>query len=214
MVLSEEKQAKLTDILAHLRGILRDVGTSSHHAFASSPAAPSPTPSIPGVAVPLVATQSSLAPSPYKGKVVEIESDENSAKGPTSKRLRPTPTMASYSSSTGRSVSPLDHTTNVTLFPNLGGTSASETPSALELPLVLQHALKGFQLGVTADSDEAAARERLGFNFGALLAQSNTLLTRLESGVIEAKTKEETSLLARSSAARETETEFGSPLLF
>jgi len=53
------------------------------------------------------------------------------------------------------------------------------------------------------DSDEAAARERLGFNFGALLAQSNALLTRPEPRVIEAKTKEETSLLACSFAARE-----------
>ena len=33
------------------------------------------------------------------------------------------------------------------------------------------------------DSDEAAARERLGFNFGALLAQSNALLTRPETRV-------------------------------
>jgi len=80
------------------------------------------------------------------------------------------------------------------------------TPSALELPTVLQHALKGFQLRVTVDSDEAAARERLGFNFGALLAQSNALITRLEAKValLEAKTKEEMTLLARSFAARET----------
>jgi len=48
--------------------------------------------------------------------------------------------------------------------------SAFATPPALELPLVLQHALKSIQLGVTVDSDEVAARERLGFNFGALLA--------------------------------------------
>jgi len=67
--------------------------------------------------------------------------------------------MASHSSSTGRSISPLDHTTSVPLLPDLGGTSASATPPALELPLVLQPALKGFQLGVTVDSDEVAARE-------------------------------------------------------
>ena len=54
------------------------------------------------------------------------------------------------------------------------------------------------------DSDKAAARERLGFNFGALFAQSNALLTRPEPGVVEAKTEEETTLLARSFAARET----------
>jgi len=58
---------------------------------------------------------------------------------------------------------------------------------------------------VTVDSNEAAARERMGFNFGALLAQSNALITRPEARValVEAKTKEETALLARSLAARE-----------
>jgi len=193
--MSEKKRAKLTDILARLRGMSKGVGTSSHHALASAAAAPSPTPSTLGVAVPLAAF-------PYKGKVVENESNENSAEGPISKRLRPMPTMASHSSSTGRSVSPLDHATSVPLFPDLSGTSASAIPPALELPLVLQHALKGFQLGVTVDSDEAAARERLGFNFGALLAQSNALLTRFEPRVIEAKTREETSPLA-SFAVRE-----------
>jgi len=44
---------------------------------------------------------------------------------------------------------------------------------------------------VTVDLDEAAARERLGFNFGALLAQSNALITRPEARValVEAKTR-------------------------
>jgi len=51
------------------------------------------------------------------------------------------------------------------------------------------------------DSDEAAARERLDFNFGALLAQSNAFLTRSEP--VEAKIEEETSMLARLFAARE-----------
>jgi len=78
MVLSEEKRAKLTDILARLLEISRDMGTSSHHALASAAVAPSPTPSTPGVAVPPATAQSSLAPFLYKGKAVEIESDENS----------------------------------------------------------------------------------------------------------------------------------------
>jgi len=48
--------------------------------------------------------------------------------------------------------------------------------------------------------------ERLGLNFGALLAQSNALITRPEARValVEAKAKEETTLLARSFATRET----------
>ena len=112
--------------------------------------------------------------------------------------------MVSHSSSTGLSVSPLDHTTSVPLLPDLGGTSASPTTPALKLPLVLQHVFKGFQLGVTVDSDAAAARERMGFNLGALLAQSNALLTRPEPGVVKAKTEKETSLLTHSFAARET----------
>jgi len=45
---------------------------------------------------------------------------------------------------------------------------------------------------MTVDSDETAARERLGLNFGALLAQSNALITRPEARValVEAKAKE------------------------
>ena len=179
------------------------MGTSRHHALAFAAIAPSPTPSTLGVAVPLAVVQSSPTPLPYKGKAIVIKSDENSAERPISKRPKPTPAMASHSSSTGRSVSPLDRTTNVPLFPDFRGTSASGTPPALELPLVLQHALKGFQLGVIVDLDEAAARERLGFNFGALLAQSNTLLTRPKPRVTEAKTGEEKYLLARSFAAHE-----------
>jgi len=206
MVLNKEKRAKLAGILTRRQGMSGGAGTSSPHALASATAAPSPTPSIPAVAIPLAAAQSSPAPFPYESKVVEIELDENSVEAPISKRLRPTPAMASHSSSTGRSASPLDRTTSVPMFTNLGGTSASVTPPALELPTFLQHAFKGFQLGVTMDSDEAAARERLGFNFGALLAQSYALITRLEARValVEAKTKEETTLLARSFIARET----------
>jgi len=188
MVLSEEKRARLTDILTRLRGISRDVGASRHHALVAATAASSPTPSIPRAAVPFAVVQSSPASLPQKGKAIVIESNENSAEGLISKRPKPTPAMTSHSSSTSRSVSPLNHTTNVPLFPDLGGTSASGTPPVLELPLVLQHALKGFQLEAIVDLDEAAARERLGFNFGALLAQSNALLTRAEPGV-EAKTE-------------------------
>ena len=56
------------------------------------------------------------------------------------------------------------------------------------------------------DSDETATRERLGLNFGAILALSNALITRPEARVtlVEAKAKEETTLLARSFATRDT----------
>ena len=75
----------------------------------------------------------------------------------------------------------MSHATGVPLPPNLGGAGTS-TPPIPKLPLVLQHAIEGFQEGVTADLDEAAARERLDFNFGALLAQFHALLSRAESG--------------------------------
>ena len=139
---------------------------------------------------------------------MEIEYDEDSTEGPISKRLRLTAATTSHSSTSDHSTSRRDRTPSSPSFPNLfdGGTSASVTPPSLELPIVLQHALKGFQLEVMVDSDEVAARERLGYNFGALLAQSNALITRPEARVVlvEAKTKEETTLLARSFAARET----------
>ena len=91
-----------------------------------------------------------------------------------------------------------------------GGENAPATPSAPELPVVVQHALKGFQTGVTKDSDEATARERLGLNFGALLAQSNALISRTEMKVkeqvalVEAKAKEEMALLAHAFTTGET----------
>jgi len=62
MVLSEEKRAKLAGILTRHRGMSGGAGTSSPHALASATAAPLPTPSIPAVAVPLAAAQSSPAP--------------------------------------------------------------------------------------------------------------------------------------------------------
>jgi len=112
---------------------------------------------------------------------VVIESDEDSAEGPIYKKPKPTPVMASHYSSFGRSASPCGRSTGVSLLPSLGGTGVS-TSSAPELPLVLQHAIKGFQQEVIVDLDEAAAREKLGFDFGALLAQFNVLLSRAESG--------------------------------
>ena len=175
------------------------------------PSSITPTPSTSAVAVPLVAAQASPAPFPYERKEVEIESDEDSAKGPVFKSLRPTTATASHSSIAGLPASPRDQTprahSSLDLFVlENGGTSAPATLSALELPVVLQHALEGFQLEVAVDSDETAARERLGLNFGALLAQSNALITRTEARValVEAKAKEETTLLARSFVTRET----------
>ena len=105
MVLSEEKRASLAGILTRRQGVSGGVGTSSPHALASATAAPSPTPSTSTVAVPLVATQASPAPLPCERKVVEIESDEDSAEGPVFKRLRSTTATTSRSSTASRRAS-------------------------------------------------------------------------------------------------------------
>jgi len=169
MSLTEEKRSKLTDILTRLHGVSRDVGTPLQHARALAAAASSPVPSTLGVSDPLPAVQPSPTSLSCRGKAVVIESDEDSAEGPIYKKPKPTPVMVSHSSSFGRSASPRGHSTGVSLLPGLGGIGVF-TPSASELPLILQHAIKGFQQGVTMDLDEAAAREKLGFDFGALLA--------------------------------------------
>ena len=99
MGLSEEKRAKLTDILTRLHGVSRDVGTSLQHARALAAAASSPVPSNPGVSVPLTVVQPSPASLPCRGKVVVIESDEDSAEGPIYKKPKPTPVMVCSCSS-------------------------------------------------------------------------------------------------------------------
>ena len=144
MVLTKEKRARLTDILNRLHGISRDVGTSRQHALTFITAAPSPPLFTLGVSVPLAAIHSSPTSLPCKGKAVVIESDADSSEGPTCKRPKPTPVVVLHSSSIGRSVSPQGLATDLPLLPGLGATSASTFP-VLELPLVLHHAVKGFQ---------------------------------------------------------------------
>jgi len=180
MVLNEEKRAKLAGILARCRRMSGGAGTSSPYALAFATAARTPS----YVTVPFATAQASLAPFPCE-KVVEIEFDEDSAEGQVSKKLRLTTVTASHSSTVGRPTSSKGQTPSVPSSSDLfaladGGTSIPVAPSASELPVVLQHALKGFYLETTVDLDETAARERLGVNFGALLAQSNALITKLE----------------------------------
>jgi len=194
MGLTEEKWVKLTDILTRFHGVSRYVGTSLQHARALAAAASSPIPFNLGVSVPLPAVQPSPTSLSCRGKAVVIESNEDSAKGSIYKKPKPTPVMVSPSSSSDHSVSPQGRTTSASLLPDLGEIGASPS-SVPELPFVLQHAIKGFQQGVTVDLDEAAVRKRLGFNFGALLAQVHVSLSRAESG--------NSSSLARSLAACE-----------
>jgi len=141
---------------------------------------------------------------------VEIESDEDSAEGPISKRLRPTTVTTSHSSTVGHLASSRGQTPSAPSSSDLfaladGGASVHVTPSVPELLAILQHALKDFYLDMTVYSSETALRKRLGLNFGALLVQSNALITKPEARValVEAKAKEETALLARLFAIRE-----------
>ena len=111
----------------------------------------------------------------------------------------------SRSSSHGRTSSFRDHPPSASSPHDLlaleGGDenapAPEQTPSAPELPAVLQHALKGFQREASEDLDEEAAREKLGLGFGELLAQLNALISRIEVRVkekmalVEAKAKEE-----------------------
>jgi len=122
-----------------------------------------------------------LPPHLCKGKAVVIESDEDSSEGPIYKKPKPTPVMVSHSSSSDRSVSPRGRTTDVSLLPDLGGTGAS-TPPVPELPLVLQHAIKGFRQGVPTDLDEATARERLASNLGRFSPNSSLYYPGLNRG--------------------------------
>jgi len=197
--------------LTYRQGVSGAVGTSAPHALVSATATPSPTPSTPIVAVPLAVAQASLAPPPCERRVVDIEYDEDSAEGPVFKRLRPMTATISHSSTVGRPTSLRDQTPNASSPPSLlaledGGENTPAAPFAPELPAGLQHALKGFHLGVTEDLNETAARKRLGLNFSTLLAQSNAVITRTEARVAlaEAKAKEETTLLACAFTTRET----------
>ena len=183
-MLNEEKRAKLVDALSHRRGAFGVAGTSA--------VTPSPTSFTPIVAVPLVVAQASPVQPLLKEEkgLMEIEYDEDSAEGPVFKRHRPMMATTSHSFTAGRPASLRGQPPSASSPPGLfaleiGGESASATPSAPELLAILQHALKGFQTGVTEDLDEAMTRERLGLNFGALLAQSNALISRTEVRVKE-----------------------------
>jgi len=181
MVLSKEKKAKLANALARRQRVPKAAGASAP--FVAITATPSPTPSVPIVVVPLASAQTNPAPSSLKkGKgVVDIESDEDTEKGPAFKRHRAMVTATSHSSTEGTPASLRDHPPSASSPPGhlaLEGDSknAPATPPAPELPAVLQHALKVFQSAVVEDLDEVISRERLGFNFGTLLAQSNALI--------------------------------------
>jgi len=159
MVLNEEKRARLADALARRQGALGVAGASASFAPISAHAAPSPAPSAPIVAVPLVDVRASPAPAPLekdKGVVkIESDGDKDTVEGPVFKRRKAVVAATSYSTTMGHPTSFRDHPPNTSPPHSLltlegGGESApgdEQTPPAPEFPAVLQHVLKGFQRG-------------------------------------------------------------------
>ena len=112
--------------------------------------------------------------------MVEIEFDEDSAEGHVFKRRRVLVAATSHSTTAGRPASIKGHPPSASsphgpLALEGGGESA---PPAPELPIVLQHTLKGFQRGAAAEFGEDIVRERLGLGFGELLAQATTYIDK------------------------------------
>ena len=145
--------------------------------------------------------------APLAKSVVAIESGDNedTGEGVVFKRRRKLVATPSHSSTHGRPSSFREHPPSTSsphgLLPLEGGDknapTSEQTRSAPELPVVLQHALKGFQRGAAEHLDEDAARARLGLSFDEVLAQSNAHISRTEVRVkeqvalVEAKAKEE-----------------------
>jgi len=209
MVLNKEKRASLTNVVARRPGAPRVASASPPPAPISTAAAPSPTPFAPIAAVPLTAVQASPAPTLLeKGKgVVEIESDEDSAEGSVFKRRRAMVAATSHSTTADRPASFKEHPPSASsphdpLALEGGGESTpgdGQTPPAPELPVVLQHTLKGFQRGAAVEVGEDMARERLGLGFGELLAQTIAYIDKAEAmkeqlALVEAKAKEDLAL--------------------
>jgi len=191
IVLNEEKRARLANALARRPGAPGAVGASAAPAPISAAVAPSLTPSSPIVAVPLAAVQASSVPTPFeKGKgVVEIASDEDSVERPVFKRHMSMIAATSHSTTEGPPASFKEHLSSASsprgpLALEGGSESApgdGQTPPAPELPVVLQHTLKGFQRGAVVEAGEDMARERLGLGFDELLAHATAYIDKAEA---------------------------------
>ena len=140
--------------------------------------ASSSAPSAPIVAVPLTTAQALPMLTPFeknKGVVaIDSDDDKDSEEGIVFKRRRAAERPSSFR----------DHPPNASSPRGLltlegGGENASEGdqgPTALELPAVLQHALKSFQEKRAVEAlFEDMIRERMGLGLGEFLVHSNTL---------------------------------------
>jgi len=188
-VLSKEKRARLAEVMALREEAAIGVGASAPSAPNVVLAAPSLAPSAPLVAVPLAAVTASPPPAPLeKGKrVVEIVSDDDAdtMEGPTFKRRSVVVAATSHSSSSRRFSSFRDH---------------PPSTSSLELPLVVQQILKGYQKGAMESLSEMAVRESLTLSLSEFFAQSDALSHEMESkakeqlALVEVKAAEELAL--------------------
>ena len=161
MVLNKEKWVRLANTLARRPGVPGVAGASAPSAPVSATVAPPSALSAPITTVPLTVVQASPAPSPLEKRkgVVEVVSDKDSAEGPVFKRRRVMEAPASHSTTKGRPASFRENPPSVSTTPGPltlegGGESAlgnEQTPPAPELPVVLQHTLKGFQRGTVGE---------------------------------------------------------------
>jgi len=215
MVLNAEKRARLVEVLSSRDDIAAKASTSARPASPATQIAPEPpsqqaipTPSSPQAApaptsasptpivvVPLAAVRASPPPARLdKNKgVVLIASDdeEDTMGGPTFKRRKTTTVAPSHSYSAERTTSLRDNPPSATSPQNLleleDGAERVPVPApALELPLVLQQILKGYQKGAMGSSTDEAMQEILALSLREFFARANS-----SSHEAELKTKEQ-----------------------
>jgi len=204
-MLNEEKRARLAKVLALCEEAAAGLGASTL-APNIAPTAPSPAPSTPlnvvplafvGASptpapldvVPLAATGASSTPAPLKGVVAIVSDDEaNTTDGLVFKKRRGAVAAISRSSSVRHPASLKDHPPSASspqsLFALEGGGESIPEPAptpAPELPLVLQHILKGYQKGAIGSSNEEAVRESLALSFGEFFTQDDAFSHEAES---------------------------------
>jgi len=127
--------------------------------------------------VPLAIVKASPPPAPLeknKGVVlIGSDEDEDIVEGLAFKRRKSTMVAIFHSSSARRPVSLRDNPPSASSLPNLlaledGAESIPKLAPTLELPLVLQQILKGYQKGAAGSSAHEAVPESLTLSRGTL----------------------------------------------
>jgi len=127
--------------------------------------------------------------------------------GPDFKRRRVAVAATSHSSSTRRPASFRDHPPSASFPQGVlalkgGGESVPESAPAPELPLVLQHILKGYQSGAVGNSVDEAMRKNLALGVGEFLALANAFSHEAQSNVKEQRALAEELALVKEQLAQ------------